>query len=532
MCGIHKHFVSRFCVQCLLVSILIAATTTAIAEDGPRGTGGAAPATVEPWYATYLPSETIGVVEISFPSLASKAESRPVYEAISSNAGFVSQYGLSATKLADFVVFVRAGANQQIGEGAILRSKTVIDRQALRESLGSKTEVLRFRDTEYLLTPRGRAIRFLDERTLLQGDEQAIKQSLETVASDGKLTSSWSIMNSFPGVDFRFAANVAKVKDLKQSGINSVIGLPESISDNVTMAAAAIHIDKELQISAIIEARDEKFAKGIQKNFEDALSQDVNKLFKDLPVGGQVISDKIAPHAGELLKSARVVCKKHRVGLQLKCSFSVEKCRQLATMPVQFNSEDVQTQRSAHNLHALYVGLQKYHAQHGRLPPPVLLSPDGRTRHSWRVAILPFIEREELFQKYRLNEPWDSEHNRQLLPLAPNCMRSPIAPPDSVNTSYFALVGKGTAFGDSKGISIDETPGRLRQTVILIETNRDIPWTKPDDIEFTLNAELPRLGGIHPKLFWTVFGDGALRGFPLDFAPEKLRAAFTANPDD
>ena len=187
MCGIHKHFVSRFCVQCLLVSILIAAaaaTTTAIAEDGPRGTGNLAPATVEPWYATYLPAETIGVVEISFPSLASKAESRPVYEAISSNAGFVSQYGLSATKLADFVAFVRAGANQQIGEGAILRSKTVIDREALRESLGSKTEVLRFRDTEYLLTPRGRAIRFLDERTLLQGDEQAIKQSLETVASD------------------------------------------------------------------------------------------------------------------------------------------------------------------------------------------------------------------------------------------------------------------------------------------------------------------------------------------------------------
>ncbi len=34
---------------------------------------------------------------------------------------------------------------------------------------------------------------------------------------------------------------------------------------------------------------------------------------------------------------------------------------------------------------------------------------------SWRVHLLPFMNQQRLYTQFKLNEPWDSEHNKQLL---------------------------------------------------------------------------------------------------------------------
>ena len=43
---------------------------------------------------------------------------------------------------------------------------------------------------------------------------------------------------------------------------------------------------------------------------------------------------------------------------------------------------------------------------------------------SWRVAILPFIGEQNLYNRFRLDQPWDSPHNIALLPLMPALGRS------------------------------------------------------------------------------------------------------------
>ena len=55
--------------------------------------------------------------------------------------------------------------------------------------------------------------------------------------------------------------------------------------------------------------------------------------------------------------------------------------------------------------------------------------PSGKETHpfSWRVALLPFLENNELFEQYRFDEPWDSEHNLTLVPKMPEVYRSPVA---------------------------------------------------------------------------------------------------------
>lgn len=47
-------------------------------------------------------------------------------------------------------------------------------------------------------------------------------------------------------------------------------------------------------------------------------------------------------------------------------------------------------------------------AHNNALPPFAAFSKDGRPLLSWRVLILPFLEQEDLYRQFRLDEAWDS----------------------------------------------------------------------------------------------------------------------------
>ena len=76
----------------------------------------------------------------------------------------------------------------------------------------------------------------------------------------------------------------------------------------------------------------------------------------------------------------------------------------------------------------IILALKNYEANHGELPPIRTGSePDenGIYPHSWRVYILPYLEYGKLFEQIRLNEPWDSEWNRQFHSQVPSCFAEP-----------------------------------------------------------------------------------------------------------
>ena len=43
----------------------------------------------------------------------------------------------------------------------------------------------------------------------------------------------------------------------------------------------------------------------------------------------------------------------------------------------------------------------------------------NRSPYSWRVAILPYLEQNELYKRYNFDEPWDGPNNRKLLDQMP-----------------------------------------------------------------------------------------------------------------
>ena len=73
-------------------------------------------------------------------------------------------------------------------------------------------------------------------------------------------------------------------------------------------------------------------------------------------------------------------------------------------------------------------GTQNFHDTKKAFPAHAIYSKDGKPLLSWRVQILPFIEEQELYNKFHLDEPWDSDNNRPLIAQLPQALTNPNLP--------------------------------------------------------------------------------------------------------
>src|SRR6476620_2039772 len=83
-----------------------------------------------------------------------------------------------------------------------------------------------------------------------------------------------------------------------------------------------------------------------------------------------------------------------------------------------------QLQTSDNNLKQIVLGYHNYNDTFGFLPTNQL-SKDKKPLLSWRVQILPYIEQDNLYKQFKLDEPWDSAHNKPLAAIIPKTLRSP-----------------------------------------------------------------------------------------------------------
>ena len=92
--------------------------------------------------------------------------------------------------------------------------------------------------------------------------------------------------------------------------------------------------------------------------------------------------------------------------------------------------------RCVNNLKQIGLALHNYHDTYNVFPAAAITDPQGRPLLSWRVAILPFLEQAALYNKFHLDEPWNSPHNLTLVNEWPNlyaCPSDPNIAPDQTN---------------------------------------------------------------------------------------------------
>lgn len=187
-------------------------------------------------------------------------------------------------------------------------------------------------------------------------------------------------------------------------------------------------------------------------------------------------------------------------------------------------------QVSSNNLKQIALAMHNHHDANRGFPAAAIFSSDGKPLLSWRVAILPYLEQQPLFQQFKLDEPWDSEHNKKLLANMPK-IYAPVQGEvkDKESTFYQVFVGKGAGFEGRKGQSIAQFADGTSNTILVVEAGTAVPWTKPEDLTYEADKPLPKLGGLFDGSFHAALADGSVHFFMKGTDEKKLRALITRN---
>jgi prepilin-type processing-associated H-X9-DG protein len=186
--------------------------------------------------------------------------------------------------------------------------------------------------------------------------------------------------------------------------------------------------------------------------------------------------------------------------------------------------------QSQNNLKQILLATINYADSVGHLPAQAVFGPDGKPLLSWRVMILPYIEQDALYKQFHLDEPWDSEHNKKLLAQMPKTYQMPGSPKGTTDTHYLCFVGPGAFFEGKKGLKYPtEFTDGTSNTIMCVEAAKGVPWTKPEDLPFDPDKELPKLGGQFPGGFNVGMCDGSVRFLSNKISKETLKAAITRN---
>ena len=142
------------------------------------------------------------------------------------------------------------------------------------------------------------------------------------------------------------------------------------------------------------------------------------------------------------------------------------------------------------NLKQIALAVLNFESAYGKFPARYNTDDNGKPLLSWRVHVLPFIEEQALYQQFKLDEPWNSPHNRKLIAQMPAVYRSANINTEPGKTVYLSFEdengvmipptkdGKGSA---SNGVRIGNIMDGMSKTILVAEAQSEsaVIWTKP-----------------------------------------------------
>ncbi|HEY2883496.1 MAG TPA: DUF1559 domain-containing protein [Pirellulales bacterium] len=188
--------------------------------------------------------------------------------------------------------------------------------------------------------------------------------------------------------------------------------------------------------------------------------------------------------------------------------------------------------KSINNMKQLVLAMLNFESAKKSFPPGFQADKNGKPLLSWRVLLLPFLEQKDLFDQFKLDEPWDSENNKKLIDKMPDIYKVPGSKvAGEFKTVYLTPRGETTAFPGAKGIRFREIPDGTSKTLALVEASDDkaVVWTKPDDFDVDEKNPIAGLVGLRDGLFLAAFCDGSVRPLSANLDAETLRRLFRRN---
>ncbi|MFM7160820.1 MAG: DUF1559 domain-containing protein, partial [Planctomycetaceae bacterium] len=119
--------------------------------------------------------------------------------------------------------------------------------------------------------------------------------------------------------------------------------------------------------------------------------------------------------------------------------------------------------------------LQRFHDSHGRWPSAMERRTPSEPPHSWRVALLPHLGMNELYESYQFDKSWDDPANRHVLARMPDCFLAVGSPRSS--TRWIMPQASGPTGGPG---SVDESVPPGSEFLLVATPKVAIPWTMPE----------------------------------------------------
>lgn len=186
--------------------------------------------------------------------------------------------------------------------------------------------------------------------------------------------------------------------------------------------------------------------------------------------------------------------------------------------------------QSGQNLKDIGIAYHSFNDATGRCPNNIE-DKDGKPILSWRVQLLPYVEEVALHKEFKLDEPWDSKHNKALIEKLPKVFAPIRVKAEEGETFYRGFNGADTAFETGKALRLPASfPDGTSNTILVVEAGEPCIWTKPDDLPFDLKKELPKLGGLFDGDFHVLMGDGSVHpGKSSKIDPENFKFLIIRN---
>jgi len=180
------------------------------------------------------------------------------------------------------------------------------------------------------------------------------------------------------------------------------------------------------------------------------------------------------------------------------------------------------------NLKRLMLGMHNYDDAVGVFPADVIDPKTKKPLLSWRVKLLPYMEEDELYKQFNLQEPWDSKTNKPLIEKMPKMYTPTRVKAKPGETFYRGFAGTGEfagLFEQAKGIGIPGVTDGTSNTIGVIDAGEPVIWTKPGtDLPVDPKKPLPKLGGMIDGDFYCAMCDGSVRTIKRDTKTDVLRA--------
>ena len=158
-------------------------------------------------------------------------------------------------------------------------------------------------------------------------------------------------------------------------------------------------------------------------------SQDANASQAFLRLGVKVVAflsaspevQKVVPELSKLMAGIKPTVTRNQVAWNVDAQ-QLAAVIDSAIRPIR---QAALRRQCADNEKQIGLALQNYHSRHETFPPAYSSGKDGKPLLSWRVLILPYVDQNDLYNEFHLDESWDSPHNRALIARMPATYRCP-----------------------------------------------------------------------------------------------------------